>query len=168
MNPVIMHINYGEISFDSFGSNTIDDICRMAAELGFDGIEFRGAPPKEFKEMPFDDFMDMIAQGVKKYGIRMPIFSIGLPNSASADKQTRIEAADAALKKVQKIHDMFGTTVFNTCGTTILSKDPAAPGTARDSAPIVGVPPKEPRDVPMHRSAISASSRSGAMPLSAP
>lgn len=133
MNPVIMHVNYGEVSFDSFGSNTIDDICRMAAELGFDGIEFRSAPPKEFKEMPFADFMDQIAKGVKEYGIRMPIFSIGLPNSASADKQTRVEEAEATLKKVQKIHDMFGTTVFNTCGTTILSKDPAVPGTAMES-----------------------------------
>ena len=133
MNPVIMHVNYGEVSFDSFGSNTIDDICRMAAELGFDGIEFRSAPPKEFKEMPFADFMDQIAKGVKEYGIRMPVFSIGLPNSASADKQTRVEEAEATLKKVQKIHDMFGTTVFNTCGTTILSKDPAVPGTAMES-----------------------------------
>lgn len=132
MNPVIMHINYGEVSFDSFGGNTIDDICRMAAELGFDGIEFRSAPPKEFKEMPFEDFMDQIAEGVKKYGIRMPVFSMMLKNSAAEDKQARIEEAETALKKVQRIHDLFGTTLFNTCGTTILSKDPAVPSTAME------------------------------------
>ena len=132
MNPVIMHINYGEVSFDSFGGNTVDNICRMAADLGFDGIEFRAAPPKECKEMPFNDFMDQIAEGTKKYGIRMPLFSFVLSRSASADKQTREEEAKTALEKVQRIQDLFGTTLFNTCGATILSADPAAPQTAME------------------------------------
>ena len=38
MNPVIMHINYGEMGFNSFGCRSVDDICRMAAEIGFDGV----------------------------------------------------------------------------------------------------------------------------------
>lgn len=132
MNPVIMHINYGEVSFDSFGSNTIDNICHMAAELGFDGIEFRSAPPKEFKEMPFEDFMNLIADGVKKYGIRVPVFSVSLPNAAAADKQARATEVETALHKAQRIQELFGTTVFNTVGTTLLSKDPAVPSTAME------------------------------------
>lgn len=132
MNPVIMHVNYGEVSFDSFGRNTVDDICRMAAELGFDGIEFRSAPPKEFKEMPFEDFMDQIAKGVKEYGIRMPLFSIGLAQSAVEDKELRDAEVEKVLAQTRKIHDMFGTTLFNTCGTAIKSTDPAVPATAME------------------------------------
>ncbi len=132
MNPVIMHINYGEVRFDSFGSNTIDDICCMAAELGFDGIEFRSAPPVEMKSMPFDDFMALIATAVKKYNIQMPLFSLGLSQSAAADKAARDADVEAALEKVRKIHDLFGTTLFNTCGTTLKSADPAVPATAME------------------------------------
>ena len=39
MNKVIMHINYAEVFSDSYGKKTVDDICRQAAEIGFDGIE---------------------------------------------------------------------------------------------------------------------------------
>ena len=132
MNPVIMHVNYGEVRFNSFGSNTIDDVCRMAAELGFDGIEFRSAPQVELKDMPFDDFLALIAKSVKEYGIKMPLFSTILAKSASESKDERDEQVKTMLEKVQKIHDIFGTTLFNTCGTTFLSKDPAAPSTAME------------------------------------
>ena len=47
MNPIIMHINYGEMTWDSYGKRSVDDICKIAAELGFDGIEFRGVVPKD-------------------------------------------------------------------------------------------------------------------------
>ncbi len=132
MNPVIMHVNYGEVRFNSFGTNTIDDVCRMAAELGFDGIEFRAAPQIELKDMPFDDFLALIAKSVKKYDIKMPLFSTILAKSASENKAEREEQAKTMLEKVQKIHDIFGTTLFNTCGTTFLSKDPAVPSTAME------------------------------------
>ena len=132
MNPVIMHVNYGEVRFNSFGANTIDDVCRMAAELGFDGIEFRAAPQIELKDMPFDDFLALIAKSVKKYDIKMPLFSTILAKSASENKAEREEQAKTMLEKVQKIHDIFGTTLFNTCGTTFLSKDPAVPSTAME------------------------------------
>ena len=132
MNPVIMHVNYGEVRFNSFGSNTIDDVCSMAAELGFDGIEFRAAPQIELKDMPFDDFLALIAKSVKKYDIKMPLFSTILAKSASENKAEREEQAKTMLEKVQKIHDIFGTTLFNTCGTTFLSKDPAVPSTAME------------------------------------
>lgn len=132
MNPVIMHVNYGEVRFNSFGPNTIDDVCRMAAELGFDGIEFRAAPQVEFKDTPFDEFMAIIAKAVKKYNIQMPLFSTILKSSATADKDARDAEVKAMAEKVQKIHDIFGTTLFNTCGTTLLSSDPAVPSTAME------------------------------------
>ena len=127
-----MHVNYGEVKFNSFGSNTIDDVCAMAAELGFDGIEFRAAPQVELQNMPYDDFLALIEKGVKKYGIKMPLFSTILRNSASSDKAERDAEVKTMLQKVQKIHDIFGTTLFNTCGTTVLCKDPEAPATAME------------------------------------
>ena len=132
MNPVIMHVNYGEMRYDSFGSNTVDDICHMAAEFGYDGIEFRSAPPAEMKGMPFDDFMALIAAATKKYGILMPLFSLGLAQSAVGDRELRDVDVEKVLEKTRRIHDMFGTTLFNTSGTVIKSADPEVPATSME------------------------------------
>ena len=62
----------------------------------------------------------------------MPLFSTILRNSASSDKAERNAEVKTMLQKVQKIHDIFGTTLFNTCGTTFLCKDPEVPSTAME------------------------------------
>ena len=33
-NPIIMHINYAEVSFGNYGKRTVDDVCRAAVEFG--------------------------------------------------------------------------------------------------------------------------------------
>ena len=69
MNKAIMHINYGELTYSSYGKKTIDDICKQAAEIGFDGIEFRGLPPKQLSSLSFKEYATQIADAKKKYGL---------------------------------------------------------------------------------------------------
>lgn len=114
MNPVIMHVNYGEVRWDSFGKNTVDDIFKMAVDIGFDGIELRGNPPKEFKELPFMDYMDQVVKAQKKYGIKTLLFGIQVENTISADKEERAAGVRKALEKAKIVNDLCGTTICNT------------------------------------------------------
>ena len=55
MNSVIMHINYCEIAFYTYGK-TVDDVCRKASEWGFDGVVMtdwwmRPSKSQEFPQM---------------------------------------------------------------------------------------------------------------------
>ena len=119
MNPVIMHVNYGETSFNSYGSNTVDDICRMAAELGFDGIEFRGNPPKNLAEVSFEDYVNQIKAGKEKYGLPIMMFSIGIPGVYAEDKAERAASVQRALDKARYVQDACGTTLCNTSAATV-------------------------------------------------
>lgn len=124
MNPTIMHVNYGETSFNSYGSNTIDSICRMAADVGFDGIEFRGNPPKDLEGMSFAEYVNQIAAAQKKYNLPNIQFSINIENIYSDDKELRAAGVQKALEKAQFVHDACGTVLCNTAAATIRSTDP--------------------------------------------
>lgn len=119
-NPVIMHVNYGEQRYDSYGSNTVADICKMAAELGFDGIEFRGTPPKEFKEMPFLDYAKQIEAGMKEYGLSHILMGMLVGECLSTDKDARQKSIDTVVEKTKIANDLLGTTVFN-CFTSYIA-----------------------------------------------
>lgn len=119
MNPVIMHVNYGEVTFNSYGSNTVDDICRMAAELGFDGIEFRGNPPKNLAEVSFEDYVNQIKAGKEKYGLPTMMFSISIPGVYAEDKAERAASVQRALDKARYVQDACGTTLCNTSAATV-------------------------------------------------
>ena len=123
-NPVIMHVNYGEIRHLCFGGKTVDDVCRMAAELGFDGIEFRGVVPTDIGEVSFREYVEQVKTAKEKYGIPSMLFSIGIENIHSKDKAERAAGVQKALEKAQLVHDLCGTTLCNTQAATIL--DPNA------------------------------------------
>lgn len=127
MNPTIMHINYGEITGHSYGKKTVDDICRMAAEIGFDGIEFRGVLPIELKHLSFKEYATQIAEGKKKYGLSEILFGIPVAESANTDKEARDKSIANALEIAQIANDLCGTTLCNTFATPTRSKIPTAP-----------------------------------------
>ena len=130
MNKTIMHINYGEIAGGSFGKKTVDDICRMAAETGFDGIEFRGEPPKELRGLSFREYAGMIAAAKKKYSLSEILFGIAVRGYTSDDKATREKAISDVVEKVKLANDICGTTLCNTFGEDIQAKIPTAPAGA--------------------------------------
>ena len=59
------------------------------ADIGFDGIEFRGYQPKEFAALSFREYASQIAACSKKYGLTVIIFGIGVDACASEDKEAR-------------------------------------------------------------------------------
>lgn len=126
-NKVIMHINFGEIVFDSYGKRSIDDICRMAAEIGFDGIEFRGLPPQELKELPFKEYAKQIGDAKKKYGLSEILLASGSwcrTRCASTDKAERDACVLEAVENTKYAQEVCGSTLFNAFGSGLISKDP--------------------------------------------
>ena len=89
MNELLMHANFGEVRFAQFGYNTVDSICKLASETGYDGIEFRSSVPLDRKDMEFKDFLAEIKEAKKKYGIKTLVFGVGVGASASSDKEER-------------------------------------------------------------------------------
>ena len=127
MNKTIMHINYGEITYDSYGKKTIDDICKQAAEIGFDGIEFRGVPPKELSELSFKEYATQIAAAKKKYGLSEILFGIGVKDCASDDKDARAKSVAEAAEKAKIANELCGTTICNTFAAWTRSPISTAP-----------------------------------------
>lgn len=130
MNPVIMHINYGEMTYDSYGKRTVDDICKIAADLGFDGIEFRGKPPRELADLSFQEYAEQVAAGKKKYGLNTIMFSIGLSKSTNPDAAVRAADIAEAVEKAQIVNDLCDTTICNCFASNIRSSISTAPGAA--------------------------------------
>ncbi len=130
MNQTIMHVNYGEVRYNSYGNHTVDDICKMAAEIGYDGIEFRSAPPKEFSDMPIKDYVKQIADAKKKYNLSTIMFSIGIADCANPDKDARERSIAEAIEKAQLVNDMCETTICNCFAAHTPSRLSTAPAGA--------------------------------------
>ncbi len=130
MNKAIMHINYGELTYNSYGKKTIDEICKQAADIGYDGIEFRGNPPKELASLSFKEYATQIAEGKKKYGLSEILFGIGVHGCTSADKEERAKSIADAIEKVKIANELCGTTICNTFGSNVRSSITTAPPAA--------------------------------------
>lgn len=127
MNKVIMHINYCEVALSSFGERTIDDICKIAAEIGYDGIQFRGKEPKELASLSFREYASQIAEAKKKYGLSEILFGINVAGCTSDDKEEREKGISDAIENARIANELCGTTVCNTFGPRLFSKIPTAP-----------------------------------------
>lgn len=123
-NPIIMHINYAEVGPSSFGKRTVDDVCRFAAECGFDGIEFRGAIPKSLGEISFREYADQIAAAKKKYGLTEMMLSFGMPDCASPEREQREKCLADTVEKAKIAREVVGVNVCNTSAAPTFSNIP--------------------------------------------
>jgi len=130
MNKTIMHINYAEVTFHSYGKRTLDDVCRMAAEIGFDGIEFRGRPPIELKEMSFREYAAAVAASCKKHGLSEIMFSIGLAGCLDENREAREKCISDAIENARTVNELCGTTLCNSLGKALGSPIETAPDEA--------------------------------------
>ncbi len=130
MNKTIMHINYAEIRGWQIGNKTIDDICRMAAEIGFDGIEFRGTLPRELEHLSLREYMEQIAAGKKKYGLTNINFGMIAWQSANPDKDARMADIAQAVETVKLANELCGTELINSSAAIIKSPISTAPDKA--------------------------------------
>ena len=113
MNKTIMHSNFAEVTFGSYGNKTMDDVCKMAANLGYDGIEFRENPPKGPSEPSFNEYIAQIAAAKKKYGLSEILFGVSVRECANEDKIVRQNAINTTIEKVKLMNDVCGTTLCN-------------------------------------------------------
>lgn len=130
MNKTIMHINYAEIRGWQIGNKTIDDICRMAAEIGYDGIEFRGTSPRELEHLSLREYMEQIAAGKKKYGLTDIMFGLIAWQSANPDKDARMADIELSLETVKLAQELCGTELINSQAAIIKSPISTAPDKA--------------------------------------
>ena len=126
-NKLIMHINYAESGFGSFGKKSIDDICRFAAETGFDGIEFRGALPKELSSLSFREYAEQIAAGKKKYGLSEILFGIGVRECTNTDRDVRDRDIAETIEKAKIAREVCESEICNTYSAWITSPIPTTP-----------------------------------------
>lgn len=122
MNSVIMHINYCEIGFGSFGKS-IDDVCRKASQWGFDGIEFRGRVPYDI-ESSLEEYMERIADGKKKYGLKEILFGYWVKGISSSESEVREKAIRDAVHFFKLAKEKCGTTICNVFADEIRSNYP--------------------------------------------
>ncbi len=127
MNDLIMHINYGEVKFNSYGKNTIESISKMAAALGYDGIEFRGLPPVELSDLSFDEYIKEIGRCKKITGLTNIIIAQSLTKAIEAKGEEEDKEIDKVVENAKKANDICGTVYFNTSAKLITSKIPGAP-----------------------------------------
>ena len=125
MNPIIMHINFCEVGFHTFGKS-IDDICRKAASWGYDGIEFRSRIPNDV-DMDLEGYLDAIAEGKEKYGLSEIMFGVGVTGVSNPDAAVREKAVADAINFFRLANEKCGTRYCNTFADCITSKDGRAP-----------------------------------------
>ncbi len=127
MNDLIMHINYGEIKGNHYGKNTIESISKMAAAIGYDGIEFRGLPPVELSHLSFEEYINEIGRCKKLAGLTNIIIAQSLTSAIEANGQESDKEIDKVVENAKKANDICGTVYFNTSSKLIRSKIPGAP-----------------------------------------
>ena len=89
-NKVIMHINYCE------QGQTIPELCKKAADWGFDGIEFRGK--RTGVQETTEDYLDEIARSMKKAGLKEVMFGYPTPNMMLTDAAARAKEIEQGVR----------------------------------------------------------------------
>lgn len=114
-NKLIMHINY----FEYLGS--IELACQKAAELGFDGIEFRS---KDLSgKMSDEEYFSEIRRCCDKYGIENVIFGYPGARLSSPDKSVRDEELDGYKSRLRIIAKYFKPLAVNFFTGEIFDED---------------------------------------------
>jgi sugar phosphate isomerase/epimerase len=114
--PVIMHVNYCE------QGQSIDEICKKAVDWGFEGVEFRRKRAGA-SEVP-EAYLDQIAKGVSRSGLKTVIFGSPGPNLAVADDRARESEIEAVVNFYRLAAERFKLSVCNTFAGNMMN--PAA------------------------------------------
>ncbi len=130
-NNIIMQINYAERPGGVFGKRSIDDVCAFAKSVGFDGIEFRGNPPRDM-QISFREYAEAIAAGKKKHGLSEILFGFGLNECTNMEKRDAQIAE--VIEKVKIAREVCGTEVCNVNAAWISPKEAGVPSYRYDLA----------------------------------
>ena len=127
MSDIIMHVNYGETGFGRFGKNSIEDIFKIAVDIGYDGIEFRSSIPQELSHLSYESYIDEIGRCKGKYGLKTIILSARYGDLLSKSNEECDKAIAENIKQVRYANKICGTTIFNAAAKVIKSSIATAP-----------------------------------------
>ena len=127
MSDIIMHVNYGETDFGRFGKNSIEDIFKIAVDIGYDGIEFRSSIPQELSHLSYESYIDEIGRCKGKYGLKTIILSARYSDLLSKSNEECDKAIAENIKQVRYANKICGTTIFNAAAKVIKSSIATAP-----------------------------------------
>jgi len=117
--PIIMHITYCE------QGQSIDDVCYKAVNWGFDGVEFR-RKRLSVEETP-EDYLDAIAGGVRKSGLKQVTFGYPGADLMNEDESFRESEIESLIKFLKMANERFKLTVCNTFAGTLVNPDKNIP-----------------------------------------
>ncbi|MBR5479673.1 MAG: sugar phosphate isomerase/epimerase [Clostridia bacterium] len=110
MNPIIMHINYAESSYETLGMSVLE-AAQMAKRFGFDGVEYRGKLPNNYTK-DRDTYLKEIADAKEKTGIEV-MFGVPGTGTSNKDESERAKAVEGIIEFYRKAKEICGTTVCN-------------------------------------------------------
>ncbi len=114
--PVIMHVNYCE------QGQTVEEICRKAANWGFDGVEFRRRRSRV--EETREEYLNSLADGVESSGLRHVLFGAPGPDLSKADAGEREREVEDAIEFYRIAADRFGVDTVNLLTGNIRNPNP--------------------------------------------
>jgi len=116
MKPaVIMHVNYCE------QGQTIMEMCKKAADWGFDGIEFRRK--RSGVDEGVDEYLDALAEAVEASGLKYTLFGAPGPDLTNLDPAVRKKELEDAVEFYKLAAEKLELTVCNAFTGTL--KNPA-------------------------------------------
>jgi sugar phosphate isomerase/epimerase len=116
-NPIIMHCNYAE------QGQTIDQMCDLAASVGYEGIEFRRKRAGE-GETP-EQYLDAVARAVERTGLEHVLFGGPGCDLMQADADARARDLDEYIAFFRDAAKRFDLSVCNTMAGPLLNTDAA-------------------------------------------
>jgi sugar phosphate isomerase/epimerase len=116
---VIMHINYCE------QGQTIEETCKKAVAWGFDGVEFRRKRSKVDETV--EGYLDSIAKGVEKSGLKIVTFGGPGPNLANEDQALREADIEEVIHFYKLATQRFNFSVCNITSGSLLNQDKSIP-----------------------------------------
>jgi len=117
--PIIMHINYCE------QGQTLEDLCRKAADWGFDGIEFRRK--RGGVEETTEEYLDALEAGVKAAGIEHVLFGFPGPLLVNPDAAERDEEVRDAVAFYKHVSERLGVKTVNLLTGVLKNSDTSIP-----------------------------------------
>ncbi len=117
--PVIMHITYCE------QGQTVGEICRKAADWGFDGVEFRRR--RIGVEETSAAYLDALEAGIRASGLRHVLFGYPGPILTKPDAAERAREVTEAVAFYRHVAERFGVRIVNLLTGNLSNPDQHVP-----------------------------------------
>lgn len=124
MNPLLLHINYFE------QGQSLEDACRIATQLGADGIEFRKHPNPKLFPGNEEQYLDALARALDAFPLNSVSFGTPGVNLMLTDKKARTTELEKAKHFYRIASKRFPVHSVNLQTGVLMNPSAAVPGAA--------------------------------------